>query len=75
VHRLSQQIEAGGQLRGIQVLECRDGGVDGLARDEARRESARLCARADKAEDLRLLAEPEQAGAQHRREILLDGQE
>src|SRR5216684_1221180 len=66
VDRFAQHVEAGADPRRVQVFQGGDPGRHGLPRDEARREAAGETVAPDEAEDARLLAEPEEAGAEHR---------
>src|SRR3989441_690862 len=65
-HRLAQEIEARRDAGGVEPLQGGDGVVDRFSGDEARREATRQAVPPDELEDAGLLAEPEEAGAQHR---------
>src|SRR6266516_4289794 len=66
-HRLAEQIEARGNAHGVEPLESSDRGLDRFTRDEARGEAAGEAVASNEAEDAGLLAEPQQAGADHYR--------
>jgi len=57
--RFSEQVEARGDPRGVEIGERRDGTLDGFPRHEPRRELPRQPVAPDEAKNLRLLAEPE----------------
>jgi hypothetical protein len=63
--RFAQQVERGGDPRTIQLAYGRDAVVQGFARYEARGQALGQSAAPNEAEDLLLLAEPEEAGAEH----------
>src|SRR2546427_11587475 len=65
-HRLAQEIKARRDAGGVEPLQGGDGVVDRFSGDEARREATRQAVPPDELEDAGLLAEPEEAGAQHR---------
>ena len=64
-HRLSQEIQAGRDAGRVEQLQGGDGVVDRFSRDEPRREATSQAIPPDEREDSGLLAEPEEAGAEH----------
>src|SRR5204863_2071690 len=65
-HRFAQQIEARPDASGVEPREGGHGGFDRFARDEAGGKAAGETVPPNDAEQARLLAEPQETGAEHR---------
>src|SRR6266850_992273 len=62
---LAEQVERCREVIDVQVMQRRDCFLHRFARDEARRQLAGEAVLPDETEDARLLAQPEESGAQH----------